>query len=31
VFKQGGKEVKRQKFHTRYLPEPRFVCGRPPQ
>jgi vancomycin resistance protein YoaR len=28
VFKQGGKEVRRQKFHTRYLPEPRFVCRR---
>jgi vancomycin resistance protein YoaR len=26
VFKQNGKEVRRQKFHTRYLPEPRFVC-----
>jgi vancomycin resistance protein YoaR len=26
VFKQNGKEVKREKFHTRYLPEPRFVC-----
>ena len=26
VFKIGGKEVRREKFHTRYLPEPRFVC-----
>jgi vancomycin resistance protein YoaR len=28
VFKQNGTEVRRQKFHTRYLPEPRFVCRR---
>ncbi|HEU0130408.1 MAG TPA: VanW family protein [Mycobacteriales bacterium] len=28
VFKQGGKEIRRQRFHTRYLPEPRFVCRR---
>lgn len=27
VFKVAGKEVKREKFHTRYLPEPHFVCG----
>jgi vancomycin resistance protein YoaR len=26
VFKVGGKEVKREKFFTRYLPEPRFIC-----
>ena len=26
VFKVKGKEIKREKFHTRYLPEPRFVC-----
>jgi vancomycin resistance protein YoaR len=26
VFKQHGKEVRRERFHTRYLPEPRFVC-----
>jgi vancomycin resistance protein YoaR len=26
VFKLHGKEVRREKFHTRYLPEPRFVC-----
>ena len=29
VFKQNGKEVRpREKFHTRYLPEPRFICRR---
>jgi vancomycin resistance protein YoaR len=27
VFTVHGKEVRREKFHTRYLPEPRFVCG----
>jgi vancomycin resistance protein YoaR len=26
VFKQNGTEIRRQRFHTRYLPEPRFVC-----
>jgi vancomycin resistance protein YoaR len=26
VFKQNGREIRREKFHTRYLPEPRFVC-----
>lgn len=26
VFKKDGQEVRREKFHTRYLPEPRFVC-----
>jgi vancomycin resistance protein YoaR len=26
VFKVAGKEVRREKFHTRYFPEPRFVC-----
>ncbi len=30
VFKLNGAEVRRQRFFTRYLPEPRFVCGRPP-
>ncbi len=30
VFKQGGREVKRERFFTRYLPEPNFVCGPPP-
>ena len=26
VFKKDGKEVRRERFHTRYLPEPRFIC-----
>ncbi len=26
VFKVKGKEIKREKFHTRYLPEPVFIC-----
>ena len=26
VFKVGGKEIKRERFFTRYLPEPRFIC-----
>ena len=30
VFKQNGREVKREKFFTRYLPEPNFICGPPP-
>ncbi len=30
VFRQGGREVKRERFSTRYLPEPNFVCGPPP-
>ncbi|HWH28977.1 MAG TPA: VanW family protein [Mycobacteriales bacterium] len=30
VFEQGGREVKREEFDTRYLPQPEFVCGRPP-
>ncbi len=30
VFKVKGKEIRREKFHTRYLPEPRFVCGKAP-
>ncbi len=30
VFKQNGKEVKRQSFFTRYLPEPHIVCGPKP-
>ena len=30
IFKQGGKEVKRQRFFWRYDPEPKFVCGPPP-
>lgn len=28
VFKVKGKEIRREKFHTRYLPEPRFICRR---
>ena len=30
IFKQNGREVKREKFFTRYLPEPNFICGPPP-
>jgi vancomycin resistance protein YoaR len=30
VFKQGGKELKREKFFTRYLPEPHIICGAKP-
>ncbi|MEP6462788.1 MAG: hypothetical protein ABJC62_05090 [Frankiaceae bacterium] len=30
LFSQGGTVVKRQKFHTWYLTEPRVVCGSPP-
>jgi vancomycin resistance protein YoaR len=30
VFSVGGKVVKREPFKTRYLPEPHFVCGKPP-
>jgi vancomycin resistance protein YoaR len=30
VFSQGGAEVRREDFRTRYLPQPRFVCGAPP-
>jgi vancomycin resistance protein YoaR len=30
VFSQGGREVRREDFKTRYLPQPRFVCGPPP-
>ncbi|WP_192809451.1 VanW family protein [Actinomadura rudentiformis] len=26
IFKQDGKVVRRQKFHTNYLPEPRITC-----
>ncbi|WP_433473653.1 VanW family protein [Spirillospora sp. CA-142024] len=26
IFKQDGKVVRRQKFHTTYLPEPRVTC-----
>jgi vancomycin resistance protein YoaR len=31
VFKQGGVEVRRQKFHTRYLSEPVIICGPKPK
>lgn len=31
VFTQGGAEVKREEFKTRYLPQPKFVCGPPPR
>jgi vancomycin resistance protein YoaR len=27
VFSQGGREVKREALHTRYLPEPHVVCS----
>ena len=30
VFVKGGREVGREPFRTRYLPEPRFICGPPP-
>lgn len=30
VFLQGGREVRRQTFFTRYQPEPQFICGPPP-
>ena len=30
VFVAGGKEVRREPFNTRYKPEPRFICGKPP-
>ena len=30
VFVQGGREVEREDFTTRYKPQPRFVCGPPP-
>jgi vancomycin resistance protein YoaR len=30
VFLQGGAEVKREEFETRYLPQPKIVCGPPP-
>ena len=31
VFVDGGVEVRREEFQTRYLPEPRFICGPPPR
>jgi vancomycin resistance protein YoaR len=30
VFVQGGREVRREPFRTRYQPQPKFVCGPPP-
>jgi vancomycin resistance protein YoaR len=30
IFKVGGQVVKREPFKTRYLPEPNFICGKPP-
>ncbi len=30
VFKQDGKEIRRQRFAWRYDPEPRFICGTAP-
>jgi vancomycin resistance protein YoaR len=31
VFEDGGREVKRESFKTRYKPEPRFICGKAPR
>ena len=31
VLKQGGAVVEREEFKTRYLPQPKFVCGSPPR
>lgn len=30
VFKQGGREIKRERIFTRYKAEPKFVCGKDP-
>lgn len=30
VFVDGGREVRREDFRTRYKPQPKFVCGSPP-
>ncbi|MEU0556027.1 VanW family protein [Dactylosporangium sp. NPDC006015] len=30
VFKQGGKELRRERFSWRYDPEPHFICGTAP-
>jgi hypothetical protein len=27
VFRSGGREAKRERFFTRYLPEPRVICS----
>jgi vancomycin resistance protein YoaR len=31
VFVDGGREVRREDFKTRYKPEPRFICGKAPR
>ncbi len=31
VFVDGGREIKRERFKTRYKPEPRFICGKAPK
>lgn len=31
VFEQGGREVRREQFRTRYQPQPTLVCGPPPR
>ena len=31
VFVDDGEVVAREPFHTRYKPEPRFICGPPPE
>lgn len=30
IFRVGGRVVKREPFRTHYLPEPHFICGKPP-
>lgn len=30
VFRQGGRVVRSQSYHTHYLPEPHFICAAPP-
>ncbi len=30
IFKKNGQEVRRERFTTRYLPEPKIICGDPP-
>jgi vancomycin resistance protein YoaR len=31
VLREGGREVRREDFTTRYKPEPNFICGPPPE
>ena len=31
VFVDGGREIRRERFTTRYKPEPRFICGAAPR